>query len=127
MAAQTRRVAGEKRQIELEAIQRRAPLRRTNEDCITAQPKPPNTVDRILKRLRGNDGGDHASKFMALSPPPIDVIAEAKRIMKRARADDEQHSVDKAKWRQVEVEAEAMSSDGDDNAHDFSMIVIVAS
>ena len=65
------------------------------------------------------DGGDHASKFMALSPPPIDVIAEAKRIMKRARADDEQHSVDKAKWRQVEFEAEAMSSDGDDNAHEY--------
>ena len=91
-------------------MQRRAPPRCPDASCAIVQPKPPSAVDRILKRLRGDEGSDHASKFMAIRPPPVDGVAEAKRIMKRARGDDSQQNAGTAKWRQVETEAEAMES-----------------
>ena len=39
--------------------------------------------------------------------------------MKRARADDQQRDEDRAKWRQVEVEAEAMNHQGNESTHNY--------
>ena len=58
---------------------------------------------------------------MALNPPPVDVVAEAKRIMKRARgSEDSKQNDDAAKWRAVEAAVEAMESDIEQMAgHEF--------
>ena len=56
-------------------------------------PQNERAFDRILKRLRaesdgqddGQDEVDHSAKFLATIAPPVDVIAEARSSLKRAR------------------------------------------
>ena len=72
--------------------------------------------DRILTRIpaASSDGhdGDHAAKFLSASAddPPVNVIAEAKRIMKRAREADDSQRHDATKWRAL---AAAPGASGD--------------
>ena len=63
------------------------------------------------------ESSDHAAKFVARNAPPVDILAEAKRILKRARGDDEQQGAANGKWRQVEPEP--MSSDENNVEHNF--------
>ena len=55
-----------------------------------------------------NDDGDHASKFLATSngapcssAAPVDIAAEAKRIIKRVRKEAAHHRPAATKWRAI--------------------------
>ena len=85
---------------------------------------------RILKRVRATSAdsheGDHASMFIAAAnnDPPVDVVAEAKMIMKRARletkrakaktTDARELSVgsSEANLNEIEVAGQASNTDG---------------
>ena len=123
VAVQNRRREATKVAIDQAALEWRAPVTTTSvvhqlsasDAVLTA-----GAFDRILKRLRAasDDGhdGDHAAKVLATSAndPPVDILAEARRILKRARDTDECQRHDATKWRALYAAPES----GRDNTTD---------
>ena len=115
VATQTRKRAVEAAAVDQAALAWRAPPASSSTASAAPTPTAVTAFSRILKRVRGqNEGDDHAAKWLAIgtsSAPPVDVVAEARRILKRAREQDT-HSVD---LRRPRMRADNTDTAPDDN------------